>query len=302
MKRTRNDDLINSLVGDFYTKVGIQKTAGDDKEKNSPQGQTSGPAQGGAWDAEKKADLKGMVQDGAILATEESAKVKGSDVMADAPNQIARLGSDDAPKGEDKFKVEENKNIAASSSEVAKVARAERLSMSILGTIQALGAQQAPLVQKTAAQMSPQDQEAMNAFAEFSAGFNRGIQKKAEDVQEVTDSGVVPSAKDAESLLNTVAVQNPEAVLPEEAQPEAQLDPETTQALDQLAQAMAQEGVKPEDLAEAAGVVQELQAKGVQPDQIVQAVDQMAAGQEKQAAEQKVNFAVERITNFLKGN
>ena len=199
-------------------------------------------------------------------------------------------------------KVEENKNINASANEVAKVARAERLSMSILGTIQALGQAQQPLVQKQASQMSPADQEAMNAFAEFSAGFNRGIQKKAEDVKEVQDSGVAPSKEDAESLLNTVAVQNPEAVLPEEAQPEAQLDPETTGALDQLAAAMKQEGVKPEDLAEAAGVVQQMQAQGVKPEEIVQAVDQMAQGQEKQASEQRVNYALGRIQNFLKGN
>ena len=279
--RTRNDDVINSLVGDFYSKVGIRKTAADSTSKGEvlggdprdiAQGVTHTTPKQTDRGAEQASDLKKSLQDGAIPVAE--AQVTSADVMKDPPGQIKRLGVEDTAK--ELGKVETTTVNDASASEIAKVARAQRLSASILGMIGEMSAQPVQTIQKSAAEVQ-REQDAMNAFAEFSRGYNRGIQKKAEDIKEVADSGVVPSPAAAEDVLNAVAVQDPQAVLPEEAQPEAGVDPDTAKALDQLAAAMAQEGVTPEQLAEAAKVVQDLQAQGVAPEEIIQAVDQAGA-------------------------
>jgi hypothetical protein len=113
-----------------------------------------------------------------------------------------------------------------------------------------------------------------------------------------------------EGLLDKVAQENPEAILPEgiapgmpveegappmpEAAPEAPMPEAAPEAapemggeeeigeeeLDQLADALDQAGVTPEDLEQAFQDIQALQEAGVQPDELAQAIEEMGAEEE----------------------
>lgn len=312
----KNQDLIAGLVDEFYSQIRMEKTAADatnpdgsgDKDKKSPQGHTSeeiANAQSGqnsrgaemTADVEARTDMPGEAQTAQNAAPTAAGDGYTHPQDGENPNE---LDADEPPKQEaaDKFKQEENNMIMTTPSEVAKVARAERLAPKILRYIAAMQSDDG--VQKQAAEQAPQtsgiskeaaeqlmnaDPAAVEAFLEFNAGFQRGIEKKAQDMAEVVESGVAPSDDEAAALLDAVAMEDPEAVLPEEAQPEAMVDEESAAIIEELADAMVAEGVTPEDLAEAAAVVGDLQAEGVPPEAILAEVENMAAEEEAAATE-----------------
>ncbi len=296
-----NDDLISGLVGDFYEKIQLEKQATSDgvgdKEKNSPQGQTQvqDPTEKDLG-KEKEEDLKKVVNGNALLATSNNAKVAKGDGYEHPQGEIKELDVDQPlNQPEDKVIVNKYDKKEAVPFELAKVARADRLGTALVNKIieATEGAYEGAPMQKTAAEIVENaDPRAVEAFVDFNAGFERGIQKKAQDIADTVESGLAPDEETAEALLDAVAEEDPAAVLPEEAQPEAELDEETIQVLDELSSEMAAAGVTAEDLAEAVDAVAELADAGVPPEQIIDEVTAMAdeaqvEDMEKTAAENR---------------
>jgi hypothetical protein len=129
----------------------------------------------------------------------------------------------------------------------------------------------------------------------FQAAYQRGIEKRAEDEANMIEAGISP--EEAGPMLDAIAEQNPAAVLPPEAEaapdmggaaPElAEADPEMGGDVDspeQLASALDEAGVTPDQLAEAVETVKSLEDAGVQPEEIIAAV-QNAAGEAPVPAE-----------------
>jgi len=310
MSRPTNNDVIAGLIAQFHDNIAVRKTA--QEAPNLPeQGQTavevdlvSGQKDRGA---EQQADVENTQIGDAVLASTPEADGANQAPLADPPGQIKKLDADEAaPEGDGNPTVTENVTNAAPPSDLAKAARAERLGARILQFISNMqGAQSPSGIEKTAAEaIANADPAVIQAFLDFNAGFQRGLEKKAQDMAEVMESGVAPSEEDASALLDAVAVEDPEAVLPEEAQPEAEVSPEQEQMITELADAMVAEGVKVEDLVEAAQTVQELQDAGVSPEEIVQAAQEIgtedqAAETEKVAAERKA-LAKNKLAQILR--
>lgn len=314
-KPVTNDEVIKGLLKDFLADVRMEKKAYVEVAPKLPTSETNkveeNPASG-ASAAESRKDHDAMI--GGISATASAAQNSEKDeVEVKTPISPDTLGSDQAatPEAAQKVSVTQVTDNAAAPSELAKAARAERLSNRILSTINSMleaqngvqkQAAQAPAAQAPAAQAPGFSKEASDAAYGYAVGYEWGIAKKAQDMAETLASGVVQDPAMAEAILNDVAATDPEAVMPEEAMSEEdaaitlaeeQLDPETKEILDQLADVMAAEGVTPEDLAQAAEVVGQLQANGVAPEEIVQAVTE-AAGEE-QAAEAAPEMAPEEV-------
>jgi hypothetical protein len=309
MART-NNDLIAGLIGQFQQNIALRKTA-QEAPSLPPQGQTAVAVDAVSGQKDRGAEMQKDVEDtkvgDATLAVSSEAQVKDGDTAPLPPGQIEMLdASQAAPEGGQNPTVTEITTGASPASDLAKVARAERLGASILQFISNMqGAQAQPSLEKTASQqIAAADPAVVQAFLEFNAGFQRGIEKKAQDMQEVIDAGVAPTPEDASALLDAVATEDPEAVLPEEAQPEAAVDPEQVQMITELADAMTAEGVGVEELVQAAQTVQELQDAGVSPEEIIQAAGEVgqedqAAAEEKIAAERKA-LAKDKLTQILR--
>ena len=308
MART-NNDLVAGLIETFHTNIALRKTA----QSLPPPGQTAvdlGKDAAAAMNdrgAEQTADIEKTQPGDPVLAATPEAEGVNDTPLADPPGEIKKLDADEAaPEGAGNPTVTENVTNAAPPSDLAKAARAERLGARILqfiGNMQ--GADKSVGIEKTAAeQIAQADPAVIQAFLEFNAGFQRGMEKKAQDMAEVVESGVAPSPEDASALLDAVATEDPEAVLPEEAQPEAAVTPEQEQMITELADAMVAEGVGVEDLVEAAQTVQELQDAGVEPEQIVEAANEInqedaTAVEEKVAADHKA-LAKDRLAQILR--
>lgn len=322
-----NNDLVRSLVDDFFTQTGVQKTAAD---STNPQGEGSEELKAKKTGteieeisadntlaaekdrgAEMEADLKdseiGAVKGDTQLATEPGAQVKEEDELVhpqDNPQSPKELNADEAAKMEgDNVKVTQVTTTHAAPSEIAKVARADRLSEALLTTI-AQNKFDDEVITKHAEHNAPEksgleklagevDEDVLNSFLAYSAGFERGLQKKAEDINEVVESGVVPDEAQAAALLDTTAVQNPEAVLPEEAQPEADMAPADTAALDELAGQLDAQGISPEELMEAQAQIEAIKAEtGASDEEIIQVL-QEEAGSAEMAPEEGLEEAPE---------
>ncbi len=316
-----NNDLVGSLVNDFFTQAGHQKQAAD---QTNPQGagseklkekktgheieEVSGDNTLAAEDdrgAEMEADLKdsemGAVKGNAQLAADNGAQVKEEDEVEhpqDNPQAPQQLNADESVKMDgDNVKVTEVTTTHAAPSEIAKIARAERLSSALLQTISNLdfseeaqenaenfqkeatvraAAGEPSVIRKFA---SEADEDVLNSFLAYSVGFERGLQKKAEDIGEVMEAGIAPDEGEAAALLDATAVQNPEAVLPPEAQPEADMSPEDMQALDELASELDAQGISPEQLMEAQAEIDEIKAQtGATDEEIIQVLQEEASG------------------------
>jgi hypothetical protein len=306
-----NDDMIRSTLNDFYSRIGLQKQAADEtnaagggmedlkKKKSGDEHQEiDGNNIGAAMKdrgAEVNADLKnketGATRGKAVLAASDAAQVKDGDGY-EHPQEDEQApksgGTDDKAKNKtDGMTVTQNTVNQASANEIAKVARAARLGDTILNIIASSKFEQEG-VQKVAS--SPfESEEELQAYFDWKAGFQRGIQKKAEDVQAVLESGATPSADEADALLNAAAAQDPGAVLPEEAQPEAAVGGADAAALDQMAEQLSSEGVSQEEFVAAAKAVDELTQAGYTPDEIID--EASAALAETEAAEEGVQKA-----------
>jgi len=312
-----NQDLVGSLVNDFFSQAGMQKEAAD---STNPQGEGSEKLKekktGTEIDeinadntvaaekdrgAEMEADLKstemGAVKGDAQLAAEPGAQVKEGDEVEhpqDNPQSPKELNADEAPKMEgDNVSVIQVTTTHAAPSEIAKVARAERLANGLLETIAALNfdAEAPAPIEKQAAEdpteapgllqkfASEADEDVLTSFLAYSAGFERGLQKKAEDINEVVESGLAPDEGQAAALLDATAVKNPEAVLPPEAQPEAGLSEDDMAALDELAGQLDANGITPEQLQEAQAEIEAIKAEtGASDEQIIAVLQEEAAG------------------------
>lgn len=323
MSGNTNNDLVGSLVNDFFSQAGHQKEAAD---QTNPQGagseelkekktgteieEVSGDNTLAAQDdrgAEMEADLKdsemGAVNGNAQLAADNGAQVKEDDEVEhpqDNPQAPQQLNADESVKMDgDNVKVTEVTTTHAAPSEIAKIARAERLSSALLQTISKLdfseeAQENAENFQKEATERaavsgeapsmirkfaSEADEDVLNSFLAYSAGFERGLQKKAEDIGEVMEAGIAPDEGEAAALLDATAVQNPEAVLPPEAQPEADMSPEDMAALDELASELDAQGISPEQLMEAQAEIDEIKAQtGATDEEIIQVLQEEAAG------------------------
>jgi hypothetical protein len=299
-----NNDLLESLVNDFFSQANLQKEAADEtnpdggaatreKElKKKDPDHTVKTVDGDATEsaetdrgAEMNSDLKdsemGAVKGDAQLAADSGAQVSEADEVVhpqDNPNSPKQVDADESVTMEgDNVSVTDVTSAHAAPSEIAKVARAERLADTILGVVASAqfeqevapaAALEADGIEKVASEADP---DILESFLAFHAGFERGLQKKAEDINEVVGSGLAPSEEEAAALLDAAAVQNPEAVLPEEAQPEADMSEEDMAALDALAGELEAAGVTPEELMEAQAQVEQIKAEtGASDEDIIQ--------------------------------
>ena len=57
------------------------------------------------------------------------------------------------------------------------------------------------------------------SYVNFSEGWLRGFEKKAEDIKSILASKLVKTAEEAEAILEKIAAEDPAAVMPEEAMP-----------------------------------------------------------------------------------
>lgn len=181
-------------------------------------------------------------------------------------------------------------------SEHAKQARAEMLGNAIKAQLVALQKNAsapkaaapapvaAPVLAKTAEvlQKEAAERELADQYHRFCIGWNRGIEKKAEDIKEVMDSKLVKTAAEAEALLDQAAQAQPESVLPEEAVQQGMDQAEGGAAggmdLDALAEQLKANGVTEQDLQVAAQEIEKLMASGVAPEEIVQAILSISGG------------------------
>jgi len=153
-----------------------------------------------------------------------------------------------------------------------------------------------------AAQFSPFEKQAAEQAAyaaqEYFEGFYKGLIKRAYDEREVAQSNIPAQYLDmvggVSGLLDKVAMEFPEAVLPEgeelpdggglealggapEGAPEMGLEGGGDPA-DELAAALEEAGVTPEELAEAIEDVSALQEAGIEPEQLAGAMEEIVGG------------------------
>jgi len=282
----RNYGDVLSQMDSFLSKVAAEKKeAGyggpDDDAKNEPQGATSttvadaAAAQGQAG-SEKASDEAAAI--GGVEADTKAATVKAGDSTTAADTQGPNALSADQ-------KVDEGDNMIKST-EIQKEARAAHLGNRVLGRIAALQKQaveaapaQDPL-QKVAAENPELAQQMTNAYHEFALGFLRGHEKKAEDIGELLQSGLLKTAQEAEEVLDDVAAEDPTAVAPEEAYVEAPAEDgapvDEAAALDEIATVMAEQGITPDDVMAAAEEIEQLKAAGFTDEDIIQASAEVA--------------------------
>ena len=295
----KNHELIASMLDSFYEKVAFEKKANEtlaSVEKKDEK--TSEKPTMGAAGNEMNAELKTPNQTGGTAADSAAAQTKPSDsVVSESKEGPHAMAADEAVKpAENKIKVENEH----------KEARAERLGNAILKHVSELrkqadeAAKAAPAVQNPLEKLASENPELKGkideSYVNFSEGWLRGFEKKAEDINSMLASGIVKTAAEAEAILEKIAAEDPAAVMPEEAMPAmpeaapaeaapapeaagadaaADLAPEEMQALEQLAQEMAAQGVKPEDVVQAAEAIEKLTQAGVAPEEIVQAATEL---------------------------
>lgn len=302
----QNNDLIQGLVNDFFSQANLQKRAAD---QTNPQGAGSEELKakktghevseisadntlsaetdrGKEMEADLKDSEMGALNGNAQLAADSGAQVSEDDEVEhpqDNPQSPKTLNADESVKMTgDNVNVTDVTTAHAAPSELAKVARLERLGHTLLSIVadDAFGLQKQASAHRQAP-VAEYDVDALESFLAYNAGFERGLQKKAEDINEVVESGLAPSEEEAAALLDTAAVQDPEAVLPEEAMPEAQMSGDDMAALDELAGELEAAGIEPEELIEAQAQVEQIKAEtGATDEEIVQMITEELAAEE----------------------
>jgi hypothetical protein len=142
---------------------------------------------------------------------------------------------------------------------------------------------------EAAAQFDKIASVAQNAASTYYEGFILGMLKRAQDEAHLRQAGlpshVLEKVGGVEGLLDKVAMEDPMAVLPEEAMgadPAAAAAPAGPMGgggedLDAIAGELDAAGVAPEDLEAAIADIQELQAAGVPEEEIIQALGELEA-------------------------
>ena len=149
--------------------------------------------------------------------------------------------------------------------------------------------------EKTASEqvMEMIDKTAAYAAQEYFEGYRLGLLKRAQDEMEVEAAGIDPSVLEkvggVQGLLDKVAMEFPEAVMPEEVMAEdAAMEgaPEGMEAApevegmegdpeDAVAAALDEAGVTPEELQQAMEDVQALQDAGIPPEELAAALTEI---------------------------
>jgi hypothetical protein len=179
-----------------------------------------------------------------------------------------------------------------------KMARAERLGNALLKAAGLSFESHQPLVKEATSDnvFEKCAEIAARAASEYYESYLLGMLKRAQDEVEVEKAGLDPA------LLDKVAMEDPAAVLPEGAleslgvAPEA-LAPEVAPEVapeeggvnetdvEELAAALDEAGVTPEDLEQAFSDVQALQEAGVSPEELTQALEEVGSETEQAASD-----------------
>lgn len=268
MRNHVNNDVI-TLMDEFLTPVRQEKAAADSIEavKNSaapvvPEVKKGDGTNQGAFGTGKQRDIKDGAN-GAISADSLAAQVQQG--ASKKPTDDQGTKSLDSSQQLNQPSVTVNRSDNPSKDNVMNDKEAKiRRNVYLAENIKAL--------------MSVEKEAADQDEALFIAAYERGLEKRAEDEQELVDAGMDP--KEATAVLDTVAQANPTAVLPEEAQaapaPDDASAPDDA-TVDDLAKSLDDAGVSVDDLTQAADMVQQLGQAGVSPEEVVSAV-QNAAG------------------------
>lgn len=284
MRNNVNNDVI-TLMDEFLTPVRQEKAAADSIEavKNSaapvvPEVKKGDGTNQGAFGTGKQKDIKDGAN-GAIPADSLAAQVQQG--ASKKPTDDQGTKSLDSSQQLNQPSVTVNRSDDPSKDNVMNDKEAKiRRNVYLAENIKAL--------------MSVEKEAADQDEALFIAAYERGLEKRAEDEQELVDAGMDP--KEATAVLDTVAQANPTAVLPEEAQAAPAPDDASAPApddasasapddasvpddatVDDLAKSLDDAGVSVDDLTQAADMVQQLGQAGVSPEEVVSAV-QNASG------------------------
>ena len=306
MARNYND--VVSAMDSFLQKIAVEKDSAGIQKQAKAEG--SSPANSGEQPKFAKAETVSSKGDGEAQGAPGSEKKEDINKEKSTGVSIQQVAANSDGKGSPKDGSDQTFNVLDSEQKVPgiktseikegqlykevtaaqKFARAERLGNAILTQISALAGvqKQAEQAMQKSAEEQMIEKLAAEAYNDFVAGYARGLQKKAEDMNELIEAGVCKTAAEAEALLDSVP---PEAKLPEESMPAegaaggqaeqavAGMDPEQAKMLEELAEQMAQAGVKPEDIEEAAKQMEQLTQAGVSPEEIIKATQELAAEQ-----------------------
>jgi len=177
-----------------------------------------------------------------------------------------------------------------------KVARAENLGNAILEVLfkAASESAEAPVESvKAPTALDKMAAQAAEAAQEYYEGYLYGMHKRAKDQQDLQaacaenkiDPALIEKAGGISGILDKVAMEFPEAILPEEAAlPAAAAEMEDGAAveeeggdatIDALADALDEAGVTADELAQAVEDVQALQEAGISPDELAEVMSEV---------------------------
>ena len=323
-----NKDVIN-LMNEFLTPIRIEKRASEEiAEVKSDSGKPltketkkdDGKNQGAAG-SEKTQDVDKAIKgnaaqsdaatvkpgDGTTYA--DTAGTKKMDASKTVSQDTVKVKKADDPSQD--IKLQEGKG--SPTSEKQAFARNARLARKIEQLI-AVNDQQKEASEKEAAKQA------------WIRQFQYGMEKRAEDHSELRKAGFTD--EQAEMILDKIAAEDPEAVLPPEtidpaaaeniiaggdgAPAAAEATPEgapSEEQLQQLADMMSAHGVTPEQLQAADAKAKELQEQGFTPEEIIQAAIELeqeaSAPEQAEMAAKEAALKAQRVgvlKNMLRAN
>jgi len=223
---------------------------------NSPENTKEEKKQeNGEFNREKSQDLQA-----AVTTTDvEDADAENNDSKDDERAAVGDIGAEAIEGAEEEkpsYIEAEKMKVAEEQTMLNEMKRAQELGNKILEKYAARQEKSEEGQEKTAEEQELETlikQAADEAYHEFVTSYQAGLLKRAEDEAAVQEAlGVSP--EEASAMLDEVAMESPEAVLPaEEAMPEEAAGDEVTE--DELLDALVEMGVTPEELEEAAGEV-----------------------------------------------
>jgi len=182
-----------------------------------------------------------------------------------------------------------------------KVARAENLGNAILEVLYKAASEDAAPVSEEEAALNKLAAQAAEAAQEYYEGYLYGMLKRAKDEQDLRaaceenqiDAGLIKKAGGISGILDKVAMEFPDSILPEEAmEPAEKAAPMAGMAegegddatVEALVDALDEAGVTAEELAQAVEDVQALQEAGVSPDELAEVMTEVLENTEDEAA------------------
>jgi hypothetical protein len=186
-----------------------------------------------------------------------------------------------------------------------KVARAENLGNAILEVLYKAASESAAPVSGEQAALDKLAAQAADAAQEYYEGYLYGMLKRAKDEQDLRaaceenqiDAGLIKKAGGISGILDKVAMEFPDAILPEEAgaapeeaapiadvvEGEAPVEGDDA-TVEALVSALDEAGVTAEELAQAVEDVQALQEAGVSPDELAEVMTEVLENTGDEAA------------------